>query len=64
VPDISKWFEARSTENDSAAVRRHLDALVERIAGVAARRRGRDDVLRCIAREAEPANEPGNPPPA
>jgi hypothetical protein len=33
VRDISKWFEARSTDQDSAGIRRYLDDLVDRLKG-------------------------------
>jgi hypothetical protein len=29
--DISKWFEARSCEQDSAGIRKHLNALLQRL---------------------------------
>jgi hypothetical protein len=31
VLDISKWFEEKSSERDSAAIRRHLDGLLTRL---------------------------------
>jgi hypothetical protein len=41
VRDISNWFEAKSTEHDSAGIRQHLDSLLAKLkAGVAAPRRG------------------------
>jgi hypothetical protein len=33
VPDVSKWFEARSTEGDSAGICRHLDSLLAKLTG-------------------------------
>ena len=62
MPGISEWFEARSTEQDSARIRRHLRTLVERIIGTAVRRQGNDDVLRPIATVPDPdqPNEPVN----
>lgn len=29
--DISKWFESKSTEQDSAGIRKHLDNLIGRL---------------------------------
>ena len=43
MPDISEKFEARSTEQDSAGVKRHLSAVVAKIIGTEARRQGIDD---------------------
>jgi hypothetical protein len=37
VRDISKWFEARSSEQDSAGIRRHLDNLMHRLTRTASR---------------------------
>jgi hypothetical protein len=31
VRDISKWFEEKSSERDSAGIRKHLDGLVGRL---------------------------------
>jgi hypothetical protein len=33
VRDISNWFEARSTDQDSAGIRRYFDNLVRRLTG-------------------------------
>ena len=60
--DISEWFEARSSEHDTAGIRRQLAGLVERIVGVAVRRQGKDDVLQVISTVPDPAHpdEPVN----
>jgi hypothetical protein len=31
VRDVSKWFEVRSSERDSAGIRKHLDGLFARL---------------------------------
>jgi hypothetical protein len=43
VRDISKWFEARSRDRDSAGIRRYLGNLVDRLKGS---RAGRPNVVR------------------
>jgi hypothetical protein len=60
--DISQWFEARSSEQDAAGIRRHLGGLVEKIIATAARRQANDDVLRTIATVPDPdhPDEPVN----
>jgi hypothetical protein len=47
--DTSEWFEARSSEEASTGIRRHLGRVIERIIGVAGRRQGNDDVQQVIA---------------
>jgi hypothetical protein len=39
VRDISKWFEAKSSEQDSAGIRRRLDNLIGRLTSTASARR-------------------------
>jgi hypothetical protein len=56
----SRWFDELSTDVESKRIRRHLDRLIESMIETAARRHGKDDVLRVIgtAHDPEHPDEP------
>jgi hypothetical protein len=63
VRDISKWFEAKSSDQDSAGIRKHLDNLIGRLTSSPAARR-RDpisltEVIRTVP-DPEHPDEPVN----
>jgi hypothetical protein len=64
VVDTSQWFEERSTDADSRPLRRHVNRLLAAMGETAARRQGKDDVLRILRTVPDPEHrdQPANSP--
>lgn len=58
--DVSKWFESRSTDQDAARIRRHLDGVIGKLTGIAARRRDRYPPLDTVGTKPDP-EQPDEP---